>query len=168
MTYFGTAMAGLENPRRERACELRASGKSQVEAYNLAFEVSDGSNASRFFKQSDVKARVREIVRRRSTLADLDEAWVLMQLKAIAGNGVALGDCIDKFMRGENGDPRVLQSTMVKFRAIASVVQANELIGKFLGMWKDKAGLTNPTGDGPPLIEVVWKGSPEETPPERA
>jgi hypothetical protein len=86
---------------------------------------------------------IDEIKHRRAVLTDLDDAWVLMQLKAIARNGVALGECIDRFAREENGDPRVLQSTMIKLRAIAGVVQANELLGKYLGMWKDEAGQSN-------------------------
>jgi hypothetical protein len=114
-------------------------------------------------KRSEIRARVAELVRRRAVLAELDDAWVLMQLKAIARNGVALGECIDRFAREENGDPRVLQSTMIKLRAIAGVVRANELLGKYLGMWKDEAGLTNPTDCGPSVIEVYWKGSPQET-----
>jgi len=88
-------MPDLINPREEKACQLRAAGKTQLDAFNEAFEVADDSkanNSSRFFRQDYVKVRVAEIKRRRAVLADLDDAWVLRQLKAIAKNGEVIGN----------------------------------------------------------------------------
>jgi hypothetical protein len=162
-------MSELANPRYETACRLRASGKTQIAAYREAFEVSEdanGSNASRFFRRLDIRARVDEIKHRRSILADLDDAWVLRQLKAIAKNGELLGNCIGQLIAKPHQDVQEVQGAMITLRCAPAVIQANELLGKWLGMWKDKAGLTDPTGSGPPVIEVHWKDSPQETPPE--
>src|SRR5882672_9019144 len=99
-------MPELIDPREEKACQLRASGKKQADAY---YEVFDGppesNNQSRFFRKDYVKARVEEIKRRRAVLADLDDAWVLRQLKAIAKNGELIGDANldDYFMHTEDG-----------------------------------------------------------------
>jgi hypothetical protein len=162
-------MLELVDPREERACQLRAGGKTQRDAYNAAFKVpqeSKANNSSRFFKRLEIRTRVDAIKRRRATLADLDDAFVLRQLKAIAGNGEALGEYIAEIVKKRPDDAQGFQGAIVKLRAINGVVQANELLGKWLGMWKDKVGRTNPTGAGPPVIEVFWRGSPEETPPE--
>jgi hypothetical protein len=101
-------MPDLINPREEKACQLRAAGKTQLDAFNEAFEIADDSkanNSSRFFRQDYVRVRVAEIKRRRAVLADLDEAWVLRQLKAIAKNGELLGDANldDYFYHTEDG-----------------------------------------------------------------
>lgn len=87
-------MPELIDPREEEACQLRASGKTQKEAFDEVFKPdpeSKANNSSRFFRRDDVKARVAEIKRRRAVLADLDDAWVLKQLKAIAGQGELIG-----------------------------------------------------------------------------
>jgi hypothetical protein len=100
-------MPALEDPQHERACELRASGSTQVDAYALAFEQSEESganNSSRFFRQPHIKARVAEIKARRTILADLNEAWVLVNLKAIAKNAKTIGDAnLDDFFTRRNG-----------------------------------------------------------------
>lgn len=88
-------MPELPNPRDEFACQLRASGKTQIASYEEAFGVpvkSEANNSSRFFRRADVRARVIEARNRRAVLADLDDAWVLRQLKAIAKNGELIGD----------------------------------------------------------------------------
>lgn len=101
-------MPELEDPQHERACDLRASGATQVEAYAQAFnqaEDSGANNSSRFFRQPQNKARVAEIKARRTVLADLNEAWVLVNLKAIAKNAQVIGDANldDFFVRGADG-----------------------------------------------------------------
>ncbi len=101
-------MPELVDPVEEIACQLRASGKAQVEAFNEAFKVapdSKANNSSRFFRRDDVKVRVAEIKRRRAVLADLDEAWVLRQLKAIAKQGELIGNANldDFFVHAEDG-----------------------------------------------------------------
>lgn len=94
-------MPVLDDPIQEKACELRATGSTQVDAYALAFdqpEDSGANNSSRFFRQPHIKARVTEIKTRRVLLADLNDAWVLVQLKAIAKNARAIGDAnLDDF-----------------------------------------------------------------------
>jgi hypothetical protein len=130
-------MPELANPRYEAACQLRASGKTQIAAYREAFEVSEdanGSNASRFFKQVEIRARIDEIKHRRAVLADLDDAFVLRQLKAIAKNGELLGNRIEQFIAKSHHDAEEMQGAMLTLRSATAVIQANELLGKWLGM----------------------------------
>lgn len=101
-------MPELVHPTDEKACQLRASGKTQLDAYSEAFGVrgdSKANNSSRFFRRADVKARVIQIKARRAVLADLDDAWVLRQLKAVAKNGEVIGDANldDFFVHTEDG-----------------------------------------------------------------
>lgn len=98
----------LENPQHEQACQLRASGATQSDAYAEAFgqsEDSGANNSSRFFRQPHIKQRVAAIRRKRSVMADLDEAWVLVQLKAVAKNAKLIGDANldDYFAKGHDG-----------------------------------------------------------------
>jgi hypothetical protein len=94
-------MSELSDPQHEKACLLRADGMPQVDAYATAFAQSPDSasnNSSRFFRRPDIKARVDEIKARRTTLANLNEAWVLVNLKAIAKNALTIGDAnLDDF-----------------------------------------------------------------------
>jgi hypothetical protein len=119
-------MPELIDPREEKACQLRASGKTQLDAYNAAFEVPDDSkanNSSRFFRRDDAKIRVSEIKRRRAVLADLDEAWVLKQLKAIAKNGELIGNANldDYFVHTENGRRIGIELTDVPRKKMAAL-----------------------------------------------
>jgi hypothetical protein len=49
---------------------------------------------------------------------------------------------------------------LIKLRSASAAIQAAELLGKYLGLWKDKG-----SADAP-VIEVYWKDSPPETLPE--
>jgi hypothetical protein len=186
-------MPELVDPKEEIACQWRAKGKSQDEAYRVGFGVPVGSkanNSSRFFRRSEIRARVEEIKRRRAVRADLDDAFVLRQLKAIARNAEANLD--DYFVRNADGErigidlsqvPREkmaaieevmveetiegkgegavrIRRTKIKLRSASAAIQAAELLGSYLGLWKDKGPVDAP------VIEVYWKGSPQETPQE--
>lgn len=80
----------LKDARQEQACVYRADGLSQVDAYQSA-GYSDSNNASRFFRQPHIRARVKQRRDYRTVMADLDHVWVLKQFKAIARNGELLG-----------------------------------------------------------------------------
>ena len=119
-------MPELADPKEENACQSRASGKSQLEAYRAAFEVPEGSkanNSSRFFRRSEIKARVDEIKRRRAVLADLDEAWVMVQLKSIAKNGQTIGNANldDYFAKDDNGERTHLDIARVSREKMAAL-----------------------------------------------
>lgn len=177
-------MPELVHPIEEKACQLRAAGKTQLAAYNEAFEVPEDSkanNSSRFFRRADVKARVEAIKARRAILADLDDAWVIKRLKRMADAnlddffahsedgrrfGIELEDVdrdkmaalqevtVDEFLDKAGDDPERIRRTKIK---LEPRLQALELIGKWLGMWPNKVALTNPDGTGP--VEVTWKES---------
>jgi hypothetical protein len=192
-------MPELDNPRHERAAELRADGLTQTDAFCQAFGHEDGRNASRLFARADVRARVRQIVERRAVMADLDEALILRQLKAIAKNGELIGNSnldnyfaknaagerigidlahvspenmaaleqvvIDQIVEGRGDERQVIKRIRIKLKTAGRVIQACELLGRYLSMWRDRAALTDAAGTGPAVVEVHWKGSPQQPPP---
>lgn len=105
-------MPVLDDPIHEEACQLRAGrdgvALSQVAAYAQAFKVpedSEANNSSRFFRQPHIRARVVEIRTWRTKLADLNEGWILVHLKAIAKNAkpIANANLDDYFARNADG-----------------------------------------------------------------
>lgn len=119
-------MPVLDDPQHEKACELYASGTTQVAAYAQAFEQREDSganNSSRFFRQPQIKARVNEIKARRTVLADLNEAWVLVNLKAIAKNAKPIGDAnlddyCTKYADGHRGGIDISNVSRAKMAAL--------------------------------------------------
>ena len=120
----------LDDPIHEEACQLRAGrdgvALSQVDAYAQAFKVpedSEANNSSRFFRQEHIRARVREIRAWRTTLADLNEGWILSQLKAIAKNAKAIGDANidDYFVRDKDGKRRGVSLASVSRAKMAAL-----------------------------------------------
>lgn len=150
-------MPELIDPREENACQLRAKGRTQLDAYNEAFEVpvdSKANNSSRFFRRDDVKVRVAEIKRRRAVLADLNDAWVLRQLKAIARQGEIIGNAnLDDFFHHDGDGHRIgLDLTVVPRTKMAALEEVT--IEQMMSGSKDdpetivktKIKLKSPTG----------------------
>jgi hypothetical protein len=160
-------MPELVHPTEEKACQLRASGKTQLDAYSEAFGVPEDSkanNSSRFFRRADVRVRVTEIKNRRAVLADLDDGWVLKRLKRLAD--VNLDDYFAHDQDGRRTHIDLADVPRDKMAALAEIFeettlelddedkpprevrkvrvkpippgQALELIGKWLGMWPNK------------------------------
>ncbi len=87
----------LKDAQQEEACVQRANGLSQEAAYQAA-QYSDSNNASRFFRQPHIRARVKQLRDFRTVMAGLDEAFVLRNLKALAKNGELIGNAnLDDF-----------------------------------------------------------------------
>jgi len=61
-------MPVLANERQEKACQLRAKGLTQAEAYELAGYTPSRSNASALFSQPEIKQRLAEIKEEREKL----------------------------------------------------------------------------------------------------
>lgn len=85
-------MRTLDDPQQELACQKRADGLTNDAAYAAAGYAAESNNASRFFRQPHIRAHVKAIRDRRALLADLDDGFVLKQLKAIAKNGEMIGN----------------------------------------------------------------------------
>jgi hypothetical protein len=130
-------------------------------------------------------------------LADLDEALVLRQLKAIAKNGELVGNSnlddffarnaagertgidltqvpaekmaaleevtVDQIVEGRGENRQVIKRTKIKLRTARTVIQACEMLGRYLSIWKDRSALTDATGTGPAVVEVFWGGVPQES-----
>lgn len=84
-------MPKLTDPRRETACQSRASGKTIVEAYAIAGYTGKGSAAVKFFQRAEIAKRVDEIIEHRyeserksrdiaTKKAGLEEAWIIERL----------------------------------------------------------------------------------------
>ncbi len=179
----------LKDARQEEACVQRANGLSQESAYHAA-GYSDSNNASRFYRQPHIRARVKQLRDFRTVMIGLDEAFVLGNLKAIAKNGKIIGNAnlddffvhnaegqrigfdlldvsrkkmaalgevtIEQYTEGSRDDPETVKRTKVRLKPANDVIAANELLGKHLGMWPNKAALVGPTGDGPMEIIIRW------------
>ncbi len=128
----------LDDPIHEKACLLRASGETQDAAYDEAFGRAEGSganNSSRFFRQPHIKARVADIKRWRSAMANLDEAWILTQLKAVAKNAKLIGDANldDYFAKNAEGQRlgiSLLDVSRAKMAALDEVTVEEYVEGK--------------------------------------
>jgi hypothetical protein len=192
-------MPELENPQHEKACQLRASGRSFREAYREGFGVTeDHNNSTRFFRQPHIRERIAELVQRRAVMADLDDVFVLRQLKSLAKNGEALGNAnlddyfaknaagerigidlanvpreklelleevvVDQVVEGRGEERKTIRRTKIKLRSASGALQACEMLGKYLGLWKEGKGPGDIPGTGKVIYEVHWQGSPQEVP----
>lgn len=125
-------MPALENPRHERFAQELAKGRSQVEAYGLAGYMIDDGAASRLSGNVRVQDRVRELLDRAASRAEVSKSWVMERLMANAR--MCLGE-----------DPLIVPGTedaegSVEFRRDpAAANQALQLLGKELGMFVDRS-----------------------------
>lgn len=191
----------LCDPKEEEACQLRASGRTQKDAYELAFKVpedSEANNSSRFFRKDYIAAHVKAIRRWRSVMADLDEGWVLTQLRAIAKNAETIGNAnidhycvrredgtrggidlsdvpaakmaaldevtVDQYVERNGEEIDVIKRTRIKIRSARDALTALELIGKHIGMWPNRLGISAP--DGGPMEHIVTWLEPGQKPTE--
>lgn len=184
----------LDDPAQELACQERARGLTQevaMQAAGYSVDNTASNNASRFFRQPHIRARVARIKLRRAVLADLDEAKVLANLNAIAKTGHTIGNAnlddffahndkgqrigieltdvsrkkmaalgevtVEQYTEGPRDNPETIKRTKIRLKGAGDAIAANELIGKYLGMWPSKTALTNLDGDGPAEVTVTWK-----------
>jgi hypothetical protein len=61
---------------------------------------------------------------------------------------------IEQYVDGPRDDPQTIKKTKIKLRQAGAVLQANEMIGKWLGMWQSKLEVSGPEG-GPILTGDV-------------
>jgi phage terminase small subunit len=134
-------MPALDNPKHERFAQELAKGKTADEAYEIAGYKPDRGNASRLTANDNIKARVDEILERAATRVEINKAWVLERLVLNVDRAMQVEEIKDK--DGGTGE----------FKYEGSVANRSlELIGKEIGMFKDKIEHSGPDG-GP--IEVT-------------
>ena len=143
-------MPVLENPNWEKACQAHAAGQTKTQAYGEVFG-SWNFHSTRLFNKPEVRARLAEIAFERATMADVTAAHIIDQLKAVAYKAKSIATQLD-------GDKPV---AAYKLRALGSSIQANELLGKYLGMWNDKND-QNGLGGGRTIVEVYWGDQPQQ------
>lgn len=123
-------MPALKNHRRERFAQGLAKGLTAVDAYARAGYKRDDGAASRMIRKPDVVARLAEIQERAATRVEIDKAWIMDKLRHNA----------ETCLHGGQDE-----------RNPTAANRALELLGKELGMFKDKIDLG--IGDG--LAELL-------------
>jgi phage terminase small subunit len=130
----------LSNSKHELFAQARAQGKSVDEAYVVAGYSANRGNAARLNANESVRKRIEEIMSEAAQKTGLTVQWVLDGLKLNyqrAMQAVAIKD--------HEGEPTG------EFKYDGNVANKSlELIGKHLGMFKDKLELS-----GQVIVEIV-------------
>ena len=127
-------MPALLNAKHEHFCQLIAGGLSATKAYiNAGYSAAGAStSASRLLQNAEVRARASELKAAVSSTAieriAVDRAWVLATLKRNAERAEDRGDG-------------------------STVNRACELIGKELGMFRERQEISG--SDGGPLDSTI-------------
>lgn len=142
----------LANARHELFCQEMAKGASQTDAYTAAGYNGDRTAASRLATKVNIAARVAEIKTAAAEMVIIDEAYVLSTIK----------DTVERCRQAEPVRDRkgeiVLTETPTGDLAPAyvfnstSVLKGAELLGKHIGMFKERVEHTGANG-GP--IETI-------------
>ncbi len=144
----------LDNEQHERL----AQGYFETANKKIAGEragYADKSNAWRAIHREDVQARIKFLQDERAEELGLDAYYVLKNLKSIAercmqGEPVTDRDGAPVFIQGGDGE----YAALYKFDA-PGATKAVELIGKHIGMFKDK--IEHDISD--PLKELLQRAS---------
>ena len=128
-------MPALKNAKHERVAQEIASGKTADEAYAAAGYKPDRGNASRLTANDSIKERIAEILNGAASRVEIDKSWVLAKLRQNAETCLAERrvKMSVKIARGEA--PVELEMTQYD---PAGANKALELLGKELGLFKDK------------------------------
>lgn len=133
-------MPVLGNQRHERFAQELASGKTADEAYVLAGFKANRGNASVLKSKQSISSRVEEINSKAAADVGLSKQWVIERLVENANRAMQAVEIRDK--DGGTGEYKYEGSVANK---------ALELLGKEIGMFKDKVehtGLVNITISG--------------------
>lgn len=142
-------MPALANARHERFAQERASGKSIDDAYVAAGFKANRGNASRLNANEGVQHRIAEILGNAAAKVEIDQAYVLSTIHSTVERCKQAVPVLDR--RGEI----VLTETPTGDLAPAytfdakSVLRGAELLGKHLGMFRERIEHTGK--DGEPL-----------------
>ena len=142
-------MPALSNPKHERFASELAKGKTAEEAYKIAGYKPSIKNAHRLKANEGIRARVDEILNRAAKKVSATIERTLEELVKIAyvdigdavkwdGSKVVLDDSrsLPPFIRAAISEVRQTKvGVTIKFH---SKTQALEMLGRTLGMFKDK------------------------------
>lgn len=143
-------MPALNNPKHEHFAQLVAKGESATKAYALAGYSEQGAaqSANRLLKTADVRARVAElqnaVAERAVEKAALDRTWVISKLRENVERAMEAVPVFDR--EGKESGVFTYQGSVAN--------KALELLGKELGMFKDRIEHSGPNG-GPMEIERI-------------
>jgi hypothetical protein len=139
-------MPALTNPRWEKACQLRSSGKGVGEAYELAGFKPSSVASCNFFKRPNISARIVELQEKMfgddiktRTIAikkvALEESWIIERAKYV----------VELSLRGnpimENGQPTGRFDGKTNLRAATDALR---LCADFKGMRIQRVELGGP------------------------
>lgn len=147
-------MPVLANARHERFAQELAKGKSQTDAYLAAGYKGDRTAASRLSTNANIQARIEELKSAIADRVEIDEAYVLGTIKTTVERCTQARPVMDR-----KGDP-VLVETPAGDIAPAyvfdakSVLRGAELLGKHIGMFKDRVEHSGPDGGPIELADI--------------
>jgi hypothetical protein len=140
-------MPVLKNPKHERFAQEVASGKTQVEAYEIAGYKPNDGNAAQLAKRPEISARVAEINGIAADKVAIDKSWVLERLITNSERAMQVIEVLDKDGNGTG-----------EFRYEGNVAnKALELIGKELGMFKERLELSGNVALGDRLDKAIGR-----------
>lgn len=146
----------LRNARHERFAQEIAQGKTADEAYAIAGYSKNRRNASRLKANEDIRKRIEEILSQAAEYAAVTKAWVLETLRDNALIAMGLKKIkIATIISGKTAEFEVTD------REASAANRALELIGKELGMFKEKFEPPG-IGAGPIIIVTGVPRSPED------
>ena len=162
-------MPVLDNPRHELFAQALASGKSATEAYTAAGYTDNDGNASRLKGNERIAARVTEILEKAAERVEINAANVLAELGKMAFSNMldyakvnsdgsmsadftsltrdqaaAIQEITTETRHERDGDDTI-PVTKTKFK-LADKRGNLELLGKHLGLFKDRFELTGRDG----------------------
>jgi len=137
----------LRNARHERFAQDIAQGKRAEEAYVIAGYLKNSGNASRLKGNERVLKRIEEITSQAAECVVINKAWVLETLRDNALIAMGLKKIkIATIISGKTVEFEVTD------REASAANRALELIGKELGMFKEKF---EPPGIGAGPVIIV-------------
>lgn len=136
----------LANARHERFAQELAKGASRTEAYELAGYKPDSGAASRLSGNVSVRARLTELMEAIAERVEVDEAYVLGTIKATVDRCTQATPVLDRsgalvFVETPTGDLAPAYVFDAK-----SVLRGAELLGKHIGMFKERHEHTGKDG----------------------
>lgn len=139
-------MPVLDNARYERFAQELAKGTSQTDAYLAAGYKGDRTAASRLSTNVNIQARVAELKTAIAERVEIDEAYVLGTIKTTVERCTQARPVLDR-----KGDPVLVETPTGEIAPAylfdaKSVLRGAELLGKHIGMFKEKIEHSGPDG----------------------
>lgn len=139
------------NMKQQKFCQEYIKDLNATQAYLRAYRPKKEStariNGCKLLANTNISQKINELQSERAKELKIDANWVLQRLKYISDRCVQAEPALD-----HSGNP----TGEYRFDA-AGAIKATELIGKHLGMFKDKVEHTGNLGVGVKKLEDFFK-----------